>query len=57
MCDDYHLGDKGHCSKGPELRNAEKPDNRADQQVGSTYDRQPVSADLLNQPRQRTPID
>ena len=39
VCDDYQLGDIVDCPEAPELRNAEKPDDYADHQVGGARDR------------------
>ena len=40
VCDDDELGDEGDGAEAPELRDAEKPDDEADQQVGGARDQE-----------------
>ena len=55
--DDDELGHVDDGAEPSELRHAEKADDQADQQVRGARDRQRVRANLLHQPRQRSPID
>ena len=57
LSDDDELGNIRHGAEAAQLRDAQKPDDDADQQVGRTRHRQGVGADLLDQPRQRSPVD
>ena len=57
VSDDDELGNIRHGAEAAQLRDAQKPDDDADQQVGRTRHRQSVRADLLDQPRQRSPVD
>ncbi len=50
MCDDHELRHVDRDAESAELRDAEEPDDEADEEVRGTRDRQSVGADLLTAP-------
>jgi hypothetical protein len=57
MRDDYQFRNKSNRTETAKLRDPEKPNDDANEQIGDACDRQSIRTDFLHQPRQGAPID